>query len=130
MIKSLAPLDYQGDFEKIVGVVFKKTETGTPELSSISELISSNATQIDMGQVCTFWNDSLEGYNTVDVLSKLFVDPGTSDLLMRAFGDWSNAAYDQWIQVRSLSVVNESSTTPGAMIYKLIVDAYTSPVEP
>ena len=118
------------DFESLVGVVFKKPDGGSIELSSVSELSSSGATQINIGQICTFFNDALEGYNTVVVLTAIFDAPESSNLLSRTFDGWVDAGYDQWIQVRSLSVVNASTTLPGEMVYKLVVDAFKSVVEP
>ena len=118
------------DFETIVGMVFSKTDGGSVKLSSVSELTSSGASQIPIGQVCTFVNDGLSGYNTAAVLTEIFEETDSSNLLSRAFQGWSEAGYDQWIQVRSLSVVNASTTLPGAMVYKLVVDAFKSVVEP
>ena len=118
------------DFESLVGVVFKKPDGGNIELSSASELSSSGATQINIGQICTFLNDALEGYNTVVVLNEIFDTPDSSNLLIRTFNGWGSVGFDQWIQVRALSVVNASTTLPGEMVYKLVVDAFTSVVEP
>ena len=114
------------DFETIAGMVFSKTDGGSIKLSSVSELTSSGASQLDIGQICTFWNDALSGYNTFTVITEIFEDTSSSDLLVRTFQGWSDAGYDQWIQVRSLSVVNASTTLPGAMVYKLVVDAFKS----
>lgn len=114
------------DFATIVGMVFNKPDGDDAKLSSASELASSGATQIPIGQVCTFVNDGLSGYNTVTVLTEILEDTNASDLIVRSFQGWSEAGYDQWIQVRSLSVVNASTAIPGAMIYKLVVDAFKS----
>jgi hypothetical protein len=114
------------DFETIVGMVFNKPDGDDAKLSSASELASSGATQIPIGQVCTFVNDGLSGYNTFTVITEIFEDTSSSELIVRSFQGWTKAGYDQWIQVRSLSVVNASTTIPGAMIYKLVVDAFTS----
>jgi hypothetical protein len=114
------------DFETIVGMVFSRTDGGSVKLSSVSELTSSGAVQISSGQICTFFNDDSTVYNTFDFVTEIFEDTSSSQLLQRAFQGWSEAGYDQWIQVRSLSVINESTTIPGAMIYKLVVDAFTS----
>jgi hypothetical protein len=114
------------DFETLVGMVFNKPDGDDVKLSSASELASSGATQIPIGQVCTFINDGLTGYNTVTVLTEILEDTNSSNLIIRSFQGWTEAGYDQWIQVRSLSVVNASTTIPGAMVYKLVVDAFKS----
>ena len=122
------------DFESFVGLVFKLPDGGTPEVSSIDQLQAANAPPIPVGQVTTYFVEDTLGWNTYtfsqDVLSAgSFID--------KVFGEWTQAFFDQWVIVRSFSVeplydisLVGSATNPTALIYKMVVDAYYSPVAP
>jgi hypothetical protein len=122
------------DFESFVGLVFKLPDGGSPEVSSIDQLQAANASPIPVGQVTTYLVEETLGWNTYtfsqDVLSAgTFID--------KVFGDWTQAFFDQWVIVRSFSVeplydisLVGSTTFPTALIYKMVVDAYYSPVAP
>jgi hypothetical protein len=122
------------DFESFVGLVFKLPDGGSSEVSSIDQLQAANASPIPVGQVTTYFVEETLGWNTYtfsqDVLSAVaFID--------KVFGDWTQAFFDQWVIVRSFSVeplydisLVGSTTYPTALIYKMVVDAYYSPVAP
>lgn len=121
------------DFESLVGVVFKDEGSGQV-LSSASELASANAVPIEGGQVVTIWIDDSTEYNSAILTASIYA--ATSTIVDRAFGSWApGVGFAQWIQIRSLQLVDTivdspPANPPLALVYKLVVDAYTSVVEP
>lgn len=118
------------DIQSLVGVVFKRPLSGSPELSSYDELKASNAQQIPVGQVAAYALDSIEFYDTYAITNEILTDPSNSNILNRVSQNWTQAGKDQWFQVRrfeSSSVVDLSDlTAPAAILYKIVVDAFLS----
>lgn len=121
------------DVETVVGMVFKRLEGANCEASSIEELQDSGATPISVGQVTAYFTDDSEVYDTYSVTAGLVNLPGSSDLLARVTNPWIGA-HDQYIVVRRLDtfpIIDPSAPgIPVGICYKIVVDAYTTPVAP
>lgn len=125
------------DFESVVGNVYKKPIGGTgPELSSVEALRASGATQINIGQIASYYNTSVGQYNTYVDTS----DFTSSTMLDRLFGEgWGGERLpeicDQWVVIRRLEstpIINPVNIDdyPSGIAYKIVADCYLSVVEP
>lgn len=125
------------DFESLVGVVFRRDPGGSPTLSSMADLNAAGATSIPTGQVASFFI-SVDEYNSYELINGAFNGAGgetNSSLITRIFDGWSSSSIVQWIQVRGISVnavydPTSLANPPAGLGYKIVVDAFTSAVEP
>lgn len=121
------------DVETVVGMVFKRLEGGNCEASSVEELQDSGATPINVGQVTAYVTDDSEVYDTYATVFEIVNEPSDSSLLTRVTSPWTGA-YDQYIVVRRLDtfpIIDPSALgAPVGICYKIVVDAYTTPIAP
>lgn len=121
------------DFESFIGLVFKRPDGGSCELSSLEELQNANASPISVGQVAASVCDDSEVYDTYSITAEMLNVPGSSNILSRVTTSWTGA-YDQYIVVRRLDsfpIIDPSApSAPVGICYKIVVDAYLAPIAP
>jgi hypothetical protein len=139
MVKAYTPQDkivQQGynDIESFVGLVIKYPQGGSIEISTLDALTAAGASPISVGQVAAYICDVTDRYDTYNISFEIIDNPASSGILDKIFQAWSDALSDQWIVIRrfeSTSIVNPASASaPVAILYKMVADAYLSPVAP
>jgi hypothetical protein len=122
------------DFESVVGQVFKQEFGSGAVLSSTEELASAGATQIEVGQVVSFFLDTSGDDNSFNILSDVYL--ASSPLVTKLFSTWTGGVGDvQWVQIRSLGIIDviydsTPADPPLGIVYKIVADAFTSVVAP
>ena len=122
------------DIESFVGLVIKYPQGGSIEISTLDALTAAGASPISVGQVAAYFTDAADRYDTYNISFEIIDNPASSGILDKIFQAWSDAFSDQWVVIRrfeSTSIVNPASASaPVAILYKMVADAYLSPVAP
>lgn len=122
------------DIESFVGLVIKYPQGSPIEISTLDALTAAGASPISVGQVAAYLTDVTDRYDTYNFCYNIIDDPATSAIVDKIFQAWSDGVSEQWVVIRRLestSIINPASASaPAGILYKMVADAYLSPVAP